>query len=89
MWNKFCSKGDENTLDTPLKEEIENREVEHQLPQGDFREKNNEEGEDNNTILTNGGCSNQREYIDGSLNYEVVPIDGCSQIYVGDIEIIF
>ena len=28
----------ENSLDTPLKEEIENHEVEHQLPQGDCRE---------------------------------------------------
>ena len=60
IWKKFCSKRDENTLDTPLKEEIENNEVEHHLPQGDFREQNNEEGEDNNTILTNGGCSNKR-----------------------------
>ena len=27
--------------------------------------------------------------IDGCLNYEGVPTDGCSQLYVGDIEIIF
>ena len=59
MWNRFCSKGDENTLDTPLKEEKYNHEVEHQLSQGDFREEHKEEGEDKNTILTNGGCSNQ------------------------------
>ena len=25
--------------------------------------------------------------MDGCLNYEVVPNDGCSQLYVGDIEI--
>ena len=31
----------------------------------------------------------QRESTDGCLNYEGVPPDGCSQIYVGDIEIIF
>ena len=27
--------------------------------------------------------------IDGCLNYEGVPTDGCSQLYVGDIEIRF
>ena len=31
----------------------------------------------------------QRASTDGYLNYEGVPTDGCSQIYVGDIEIIF
>ena len=31
----------------------------------------------------------QRASTDGCLNYEGVPIDGCSQLYVGDIEIIF
>ena len=31
----------------------------------------------------------QRESNDGCLNYEGVPIDGCSHLYVGDIEIIF
>ena len=31
----------------------------------------------------------QRESNDGCLNYEGVPNDGCSQIYVGDIDIIF
>ena len=67
----------EKSLDTPLKEETKNHEVEHQLPQGDCREENKEEGEDHNTILTNGGCSNQKESIDGSLNYEGVPTDGC------------
>ena len=41
------------------------------------------------TILTDGGCANQRESIDGSLNYEGVPTDGCSDLYVGDIEIRF
>ena len=39
--------------------------------------------------MAEGGCANQREFIDGSLNYEGVPIDGCSQLYVGDIEIRF
>ena len=63
--------------------------MEHQLPQGYCKEEHKEEGEDNNTILTNGGCSNQRDSIDGSLNYEGVPTDGCSQVCVGDIEIIF
>ena len=31
----------------------------------------------------------QRESTDGCLNCEGVPTDGCSQIYVGDIDIIF
>ena len=31
----------------------------------------------------------QRESTDGCLNYQGVPNDRCSQIYVGDIEIIF
>ena len=31
----------------------------------------------------------QRESTDGWLNYEGVPTDGCSKIYVGDIDIIF
>ena len=31
----------------------------------------------------------QRESIDGCLNYEGEPIDGCSHLYVGDIEITF
>ena len=31
----------------------------------------------------------QRASTDGCLNYEGVPTDGCSQIYFGDIEIIF
>ena len=30
-----------------------------------------------------------KENIYGSLNYERVPTDGCSQLYVGDIEIRF
>ena len=41
------------------------------------------------TILIDEGCANQIESTDGSLNYEGVPIYGCSQLYVGDIEIIF
>ena len=31
----------------------------------------------------------QRASIDGCLNCEGVPTDGCSQLYVGDIEIRF
>ena len=31
----------------------------------------------------------QRASTDGCLNYEGVPTDGCSKIYVGDIEIRF
>ena len=31
----------------------------------------------------------QRASTNGCLNYEGVPTDGCSQLYVGDIEIIF
>ena len=52
--------------------------MEHQLSQGDCREEHKEEGEGKLTILIDGGCKNQRE-----------STDGCSQIYVGDIEIIF
>ena len=52
--------------------------MENQLPQGDCREEHREESEHQHTILTGGGCENQRESIDGSLNYERVPTDGCS-----------
>ena len=38
MWKKLCSKGDEKSLDTPLKEEEEIHEVENQSPRGDCRE---------------------------------------------------
>ena len=31
----------------------------------------------------------QRESTDGCLNYEGVPTDGCSHLYVGDIDIAF
>ena len=31
----------------------------------------------------------QREYNDGCLNYEGLPTNGCSHLYVGDIEITF
>ena len=31
----------------------------------------------------------QRAFTDGCLNNEVVPTDGCSQIYFGDIEVRF
>ena len=63
--------------------------MEHKLPQGYYREEHKQEGEYNNKILTNGGFSNQRESIDGSLNYEGIPTDGCSQLYVGDMDIKF
>ena len=63
--------------------------MENKLPQGDCREEHKEEREYKHTILADGGCTNQRESTNGSLNYEGVPTDGCSQIYVGDIEIIF
>ena len=79
----------EKRLDTTLQKETKNHEVENQLPQGDCRDKNKEEIEHRHTILTDGGCANQRESIDGSLNYERVPTDGCSQLYVGDIDIRF
>ena len=65
MWKKCYSNGDENTLDTPLKEETDDHEVEHQLSQGDCREVHKEEGEDKLTILVDGGCENQRESTDG------------------------
>ena len=51
---------------TPLQKEIEDHEVENQLPQGDYREEHKEESEHRQTILTDGGCANQRESIDGS-----------------------
>ena len=63
--------------------------MENQLPQGYCREEHKKESEYKNIILPGGGCVNQREYTDGSLNYERVPSDGCSQLYVGDIEIRF
>ena len=59
--------------------------MEHQLSQDDYREEHKEESEYKHIILIDGGCANQRESIDGSLNYERVPTDGCSQLYVGDI----
>ena len=68
----------EKSLETPSKEGKKNHEVEHQLPQVYFRKENKEEGEDNNTTLTNQSCSNQTKSIDESLNYEGVPTDGCS-----------
>ena len=43
-----------------------------------LQEEHKEEGEDKLTILVDGGCENQRE-----------STDGCSQLYVGDIEIRF
>ena len=54
--------------------------MEHQLPKGDRREEHKEESEDKHTILVDGGCANQRESTNGSLNYEGVPTDGCSQL---------
>ena len=79
----------EKSLDTPLQKEIQDHKVENQLPQGDFREEHKEESEHPHIILIDGGCANQREYIDGSLNYERVPTDGWSQLYDGSIEIRF
>ena len=70
----------EKSLDTPLKKEIENIEVEHQLHQGDCREEHKDEIEYKHTILTDGGCANQTESTNGSLNYERVPTDGCSTL---------
>ena len=63
--------------------------METQLPKCDCREEHKEESEYKHTILTNGGCINQSEYTNGCLNFEGVPIDGYSQLYVGDIDIIF
>ena len=63
--------------------------MELELPQGDCRKEHKEESEYKHTILVDGGCENQREFIDGSLNYERVPTDGYSKFYVGDIDIIF
>ena len=51
-----------------------------ELPQSDYRKEHKEESEYKHTIITDGGCENQREYIDGLLNYERVPTDGCSQL---------
>ena len=48
----------EKSLNKPLKEEKKNHEVENKLLEGYCREEHKEEGEENNTILTNGGCSN-------------------------------
>ena len=58
----------EKILDTTLQKEIEDHELEIKLPQGDCREEHKEESEHQHTILTDGGCENQRESIDGSLN---------------------
>ena len=89
VWKKFRFKKDEKSIYAQLHNEIENHEVELELPQGDYTKEHKEESEYKHTILTDGGCANQRESIDGSLNYERVPTNGCSQLYVGDIEIIF
>ena len=43
MWKKFCSKGDEKSLDTSLKEEVKIHEVENQLPRGDCKEEHEED----------------------------------------------
>ena len=63
--------------------------MEHQSPKGDCREEDEEGSEDKHTILIDGGCANQRASVDGSLNYEGVPTNGCSKLYIGDIEIRF
>ena len=67
----------------------QNNYVDLELPQGDCRKEHKEKSQYKHMILTDGGCENQREFIDGSLNYERVHDDGCSKLYVGDIEIRF
>ena len=89
MWKFLFSKGYENRIDTPLKEKEYIHEVEHISSWCGCREEHEEEGDDKHRILVDGDCANQREYTNGSLNYEGVPIDGCSQLYAGDIEIRF
>ena len=63
--------------------------MEHQSPQGYCREEHEEGSEYKHTVLTDGGCANQRASTNGSLNCEGVPTDECSQLYVGDIEMRF
>ena len=58
VWKKFWPKEDEKSQDTPLMEEAETHEMEHQSFQGDCREEHKEGSEDKNTILTDGGCAN-------------------------------
>ena len=65
VWKKFWSKKDENSIDAPLQKDTENHEWVLELPQGDCRKEHKEESEYKHTILTNGGCENQREFIDG------------------------
>ena len=89
MWKKCWSKKDEKSIDAPLQKETKNHEVDLELPQSDCIKEHKEESEYKNTILIDGDCENQRESIDGSLKYERVTIDGCSQLYVGDIDIEF
>ena len=52
--------------------------MEHQSPQDDCIEAHEEGSEEKHTILTDGGCANQRESTDGYLNYEGLPNYGCS-----------
>ena len=52
--------------------------MEHQSPRCDSCEGHEEEGEYKHTILIDGGCANQIESTDGSLNYEGAPINGFS-----------
>ena len=54
MWKKFYSKGYEKSLDTPLKEEVDIHEVEHQSPRCGCREEHEEEGEDKPQSLLMG-----------------------------------
>ena len=70
VWKKFRSKKGEKSIDAPLHKETENNDVDLELPQGDCRKVHKEESEYKHTILTDGGCENQRESVDGSLNYE-------------------
>ena len=63
--------------------------MEHQSPKGDCKEEHEEGSEYKHTVLTDGGCANKRASTDGSLICKGVPTDGFSQIYVGEIYIIF
>ena len=60
VWKKFRSKNDEKSTYAPLHKETENHEGELELPQGGCRKIHKEESEYKHTILTDGGCENQR-----------------------------
>ena len=80
----------EKSLDTPLKEEKKNHEVENQLLAKVISNKNKKRKVNTSTqSLLMGVVQIKRESTNGSLNCEGVPTDGCSQLYVGDIDIRF